>query len=58
MLKKNSLEKINVTKNALCSTRSMDSLTVKSHNFFQNKNRKATHNFAPRTLIFKLRQEV
>ena len=37
----------------------MDSLTLKRHNSFQNKNnRKATHSFAPRTLIFKLQQEV
>ena len=37
----------------------MDSLTLKRHNTFQNKNnRKATHSFAPRPLIFKLQQEV
>ena len=31
----------------------------KRHNSFQNEiNRKATHNFAPRLLIFKLQQEV
>ena len=31
----------------------------KGHNSFQNKNnRKATHSFAPRPLIFKLQQEV
>ena len=37
----------------------MDSLTLKRHNSFQNKNnRKATHSFAPRPLIFKLQQEV
>ena len=31
----------------------MDSLTLKRHNFFQNKNnRKATHSFASRALIF------
>ena len=42
-----------------CSTKSMDSLTLKRHNSFQNKNtRKATHRFAPRTLIFKLLQKV
>ena len=36
----------------------MDSLTLK-HNYFQNENnRKATHSFAPRPLIFKLQQEV
>ena len=38
--------------------RSMVSLTLKRHNFFQNKsNRKATYSFAPRLLIFKLQQE-
>ena len=38
-----------------CSTESMDSLNLKRHNFFQNKNNgKATH----RPLIFKLPQEV
>ena len=32
-------------------------LTLKRHNSFQNKyNRKATHNFAPRPLIFKFQQ--
>ena len=37
----------------------MDSLTLKLHNSFQNYNdRKATHSFAPRPLIFKLQQEV
>ena len=37
----------------------MDSLTLKCHNSFQNKNnRKATDSFAPRPLIFKLQQEV
>ena len=37
----------------------MKSLNVKSQNSFQNKNnRKATHSFAPRALIFKLQQEV
>ena len=37
----------------------MDSLTLKCHNSFQNENnRKATHGFAPRPLIFKLQQEV
>ena len=37
----------------------MDSLTLKRHNSFQNQNnRKATHSFAPRPLIFKLQQEV
>ena len=33
--------------------------TLKRHNSFQNKdNRKATHSFSPRPLIFKLQQEV
>ena len=37
----------------------MDSLILKRQNFFQNQNnRKATHSFAPRPLIFKLQQEV
>ena len=37
----------------------MESLTLKRHNSFQNyNNRKATHSFAPRPLIFKLQQEV
>ena len=37
----------------------MDSSTLKHHNSFQNKNnRKATHSFAPRPLIFNLQQEV
>ena len=37
----------------------MDSLTLKRHNFFRNENnRKATHSFAPRLLIFKVQQEV
>ena len=37
----------------------MDSLTLKCHNSFQNKNhRKATQSFAPRPVIFKLQQEV
>ena len=40
-----------------CSTKIKDSLTSKCHNSFQNKNhRKATHSFAPRPLIFKLKQ--
>ena len=40
-------------------TKSMDSLTLKRHNSFQNKNnRKATHSFATRPLVFKLQQEV
>ena len=34
-------------------------LTLKRHNFFQNQNnRKASHSFAPRRLIFKSQQEV
>ena len=37
----------------------MDCLTLKRHNSFQNENnRKATDSFTPRTLVFKLRQEV
>ena len=37
----------------------MDSLPLKHHNSFQNENnKKATHNFAARPLIFKLPQEV
>ena len=37
----------------------MDSLNLKRHNSFQNRNiRKATHYFAPRPLIFKLEKEV
>ena len=37
----------------------MDSLTLKRHNSFQNENnRKLTHSFASRPLIFKLQQEV
>ena len=37
----------------------MNSLALKCHNFFQNENnRKATHSFAPRHLIFKLQQDV
>ena len=43
----------------VCSTKIMDSLTLKRHHSFQNKNdRKATHSFAPRPLFFKLHQEV
>ena len=41
------------------SRKHIDSLTLKSHNYFQNKNnRKATHSFAPRPLIFKFQQEI
>ena len=37
-----------------CSTKSIDSLTLERHNSFQNlNNKKATHSFDPRTLIFK-----
>ena len=37
----------------------MNILTLKRHNSFQNENnRKATHSFAPRSMIFKLQQEV
>ena len=42
-----------------CSTKSMNYLTLKRHNSFQNKNNeKATHSFALRPQIFKLQQEV
>ena len=42
-----------------CSTKCTDSLTVKRLNSFQTKNNeKATHDFAPRSLIFKLQQKV
>ena len=38
-----------------CSIKCMDTLTLKRHNSFQNENnRKATHSFAPRPLIFNL----
>ena len=41
------------------STKSVNSLTLKPHNFFQTENiRKATHIFAPKDLIFKFQQEV
>ena len=37
----------------------MDSLTLKRHDSFKNKNnRKATYSFGPRPLIFKLKEEV
>ena len=37
----------------------MDSLTLKHHNSFQNKNdRKPTQSYAPRSLILKLQQKV
>ena len=36
----------------------MDSLTLKLHNSFENQNnRKATHSFVPRSVIFKLQQK-
>ena len=40
------------------STKCLDSLTLKRHNSFQNENnRKATHGFAHRPLIFKLQKK-
>ena len=37
----------------------MDSLALKGHSSFENKNnRKAIHSFAPRPLILKLQQKV
>ena len=37
----------------------MDSLALKCHHYFQNQNnKKATHSFSPRSLIFKLQEEV
>ena len=37
----------------------MDSLTLKRHNSFQNKNiREPSHSLATRPLIFKVQQEV
>ena len=42
-----------------CSTKRMESLTLNRHNSFHYKNnRKATHAFASRPLLFKLQQEV
>ena len=42
-----------------CLAKIMNSLILKRHNSFQNKNdRKATYSFAPRPVIFKLGQEV
>ena len=36
----------------------MDPLTLKHDNFFENKNnKKSTHSFAPRPLIFVLQQD-
>ena len=44
--------------NIFWSTKCMDYLNVKRHNFFQNQsNAKATHTFARRPLIFKLQKE-
>ena len=40
-------------------TKFIDSLTLKRHNSFQNKNnKKSTHSLAPRPLIFQLEQEI
>ena len=42
-----------------CSTKSIDSLTLKHHNSFENyNNKKTTYAFAPRPLNFKMQQEV
>ena len=44
---------------SFCSTKSMDSSTLKRHNSRQNRtNRKAAHGFATGPLILKLQQEV
>ena len=41
-----------------CSKKCMDSLTLTCHNSSQRyNNRKITHSFAPRPLIFKLQQQ-
>ena len=41
-----------------CSTKSVDSWTLKHHNSFQNKNkRKAIHSFVWTPLVFNLQQE-
>ena len=41
-----------------CSAKTMDSLTLRRHDSFQNwNNRKDTHCFPPRPLIFKLQQK-
>ena len=41
------------------STKRLDCLTLKRHNYFENQNnRNLTHSFAPSPLIFKLQQEV
>ena len=43
----------------LCSTKCMGTLTLKRYNSFQNYNhRKTIHSLAPRSLIFKLQQEL
>ena len=57
MLKKYPSDKINITKFRIpscfyqtyfCSTKSMDSLTLRCHNSFKNiNNRKATHSLLP-----------
>ena len=42
-----------------CSTKSIDSLSLKRRNSFQNKNNsKAIHRFAPNPLSFKLQQKL
>ena len=41
-----------------CSAKRRGSLTLKCYNSFKNKNnRKKTHSFAPKLLVFKLQQE-
>ena len=41
-----------------CSAKRRGSLTLKCYNSFQSKNnRKKTHSFAPKLLVFKLQQE-
>ena len=48
-----------VKRYSFCSRKIVDSLTLKRHNSFQNKNNsKATHTIASRLLIFKLQQEI
>ena len=43
----------------ICSTKCMDSLTLKRHSSFENwNNTKATHIFSHTPLIFKLQQQV
>ena len=64
MLNKIFSDKISVTKTALFFLCELQLIAVlllicNSYNSFQNmNNRKATHRFAPRTLIFNLKQEV